>query len=163
MRFDAYLPVPASGSTCGLLVPVSVRAMDAGRAPAALGENVTEMVQVAPAARLVLQVFVCEKSPGFDPPRTMLVVLTDTFSLFVTVTTLTALLVPTLTCPKARLAGIKPTGSTPVPRSVTICGLLGALSVMVIDPLWAPVAVGAKVTTIEHCEFAARVAPQLLI
>ncbi len=61
--------------------------------------------------------------------------LTNTFSLFVTVTTLAALLVPTVTCPKARLAGIKLTGSTPVPFNVTICGLLVALSVMVTEPL----------------------------
>ncbi len=55
-----YLPVPASGSTCGLLVPVSVRFTEARRAPTAVGEKVTEMVQVAPAARPALQVFVCE-------------------------------------------------------------------------------------------------------
>ena len=89
--------------------------------------------------------------------------LTDTFSLLVTVTTFAALLAPPGTCPKARLAGVRLTGSTPVPRNVTTCGLLGALSVIVTDPVWAPVAVGAKVTVIEHCEFGARVAPQLLV
>ena len=65
----------------------------------------------------------------------MLVMLTNTFSLLVTVATFTALLVPTVTCPKARLAGVKLTGSTPVPFNETTCGLLGALSVIVIDPV----------------------------
>jgi len=89
--------------------------------------------------------------------------LTGTFSLLVTVTTLTALLVPTVTCSKARLPGIKLTGRTPVPRKVTTCGLLGALSVMVIDPVLAPVTVGANVTVIEHCEFGAKVEPHVLV
>lgn len=86
-----------------------------------------------------------------------------TFSLFVTVTILAALLVPTATCPKARLAGVRLTGSTPVPLTETTWGLLAALSVMVMVPLCAPATVGANVTIIEHCVLAARVVPQLLV
>jgi hypothetical protein len=53
--------------------------------------------------------------------------------------------------------------SVPTPVSATLCGLLGASSVMVIlaEPL--PVAAGLKVTLIEHFAPAARLAAHVLV
>jgi hypothetical protein len=47
---DGAVPVPVSVTFCGLEVPVSVTVRVPLRAPRALGVNVTEMVQLAPAA-----------------------------------------------------------------------------------------------------------------
>jgi len=68
--------------------------------------------------------------------------------LFVIVTDCDALVVPTATLPKLRLVGEIVTGGTPVPDSVTVCGLLLAVSVMVSDAAGAaPVVAGLKVST----------------
>jgi len=55
--------VPDSVTCCGL--PVALSAIDSVplREPVAVGVNVTLIVQLDPAARLVPQVFVCAKSP----------------------------------------------------------------------------------------------------
>ena len=46
------VPVPVSITCCGLEAPVSVTVSVALRAPRALGVNVIEIVQLAPAARV---------------------------------------------------------------------------------------------------------------
>lgn len=51
----------------------------------------------------------------------------------------------------------------PVPVSATVCGLLGALSVIVRVPARAPAAVGVKVTKIWQVANALIAAPQLLV
>ncbi len=48
------------------------------------------------------------------------------------------------------------------PERLTVCGLPKALSLMVSVPVRVPVAVGVKVTVIEHTPPAARLLPQLL-
>jgi hypothetical protein len=48
----AGAPVPVSETVCGLLVAESVKLKVPDRVPVALGENVTEAVQVAPAAKV---------------------------------------------------------------------------------------------------------------
>lgn len=55
------------------------------------------------------------------------------------------------------------TGAVPVPPSVTVCGLLEALSVIVNEPLRVPLAVGVNVTFTVQLELAATLAPQLLV
>ena len=60
------------------------------------------------------------------------------------------------------MAGVNVAGRTPVPVSVTVCGLLGALSVNVSAPVRAPNTVGVKVTFTVHLAAAARVVPQVL-
>ena len=67
--------------------------------------------------------------------------------LFVRVTVCDALVAPTATLPKFRLVGETVTGAIPVPFSVTVCGLLVAVSVMVSDAAGAaPVVAGLKVS-----------------
>ncbi len=50
--------------------------------------------------------------------------------------------------PRLSAAGLNVSGATPVPVSVTNCGLLPALSVMVSAPVTAPSADGANLTPI---------------
>jgi hypothetical protein len=56
-------PVPLSATVCGDPVALSVMFSVPVRPPAPVGANVTEIVQFAPAATLVPQLFVCAKSP----------------------------------------------------------------------------------------------------
>jgi len=77
--------------------------------------------------------------------------------LLVRVTALAALLVPTAIVPKARLAGERETGVSPVPDRLTIWGETTALSLMVISPEMLPVTEGVKVTVIVHVAPAAKV------
>jgi len=56
------VPLPVSGTVCGLPVALSVTEMLAVRLPVAVGVKVTEMVQLAPAASVLGlsgQVLVC--------------------------------------------------------------------------------------------------------
>jgi hypothetical protein len=74
--------------------------------------------------------------------------LTAVGCLLLTVTVFGALVVVTASFPKAKVAGLTVTGTTPFPVSETVCGLLLALSVIVKVPVRLPVAVGVKVTLI---------------
>jgi hypothetical protein len=68
------------------------------RPPFAEGVNVTLSVQLAPAASVVGlsgQVFVCAKSAALAPLSEMLVMVSAAEPLFVSVTVLAALVVPT--------------------------------------------------------------------
>ena len=88
-------PVPVRLIVCGLPAALSVIAREAVREPVAEGVKVTLIVQLAPAATLVPQVFVCAKSPLLVPVTAMLVMLSAAVPLFVSVTVCAALVVPT--------------------------------------------------------------------
>ena len=66
-----------------------------------------------------------------------------------------------------RLVGARVTAgasaAVPEPLRVTVCGLPGALSVMVNVPGWLPVAVGVKVTLIVQFPPAATEVPQVSV
>ena len=64
-------------------------------APVAVGLNVTLMVQLAAAARLEPQVFVCAKSPLLLPVTVMLVKVNEAVPVFLSVIVLAALVVDT--------------------------------------------------------------------
>ena len=66
------IPVPVSVTDCGLPAELSETVTEAERAPAAVGANVTMIVQVPDAGTLDPQLFVCPKSPGFVPVMVML-------------------------------------------------------------------------------------------
>jgi hypothetical protein len=53
--------------------------------------------------------------------------------------------------------------SIPLPERAAVCGLPGALSVMVAAPVRVPVAVGVNVTLIVQFALAASDAPQVLV
>src|SRR5580692_5654348 len=82
----------------------------------------------------------------------------------VSTTVWAALGIPTLSMPKLRLVGERPTaGAVPVPVSETVWALPLALSVIVIAPLRVPVTVGVKVTLIAQFAPAATLVPQVFV
>jgi hypothetical protein len=103
------------------------------------------MVQLFPAKRFCAHVVVILKSPGFAPTTTnglkvMVVVPTS-----VRVTDCGLLVVPTFWVPKSSFGGASLT-LVPVPASVTICGLVGSLSLIETVALLGPPTSGLKVT-----------------
>jgi hypothetical protein len=77
---------------------------EALREPAAVGVNVTLIVQLAPAATLLAQLFVWAKSPGFVPPRAMFDMLREALPMFESVTLCAVLVVPVSCWLNVRLA-----------------------------------------------------------
>ena len=71
-RPGSPVPSPDTAAVCGLLLALSVTVSVALRVPAAVGVNVTSIEQLAPAARLAPQLFVCAKSPLLAPVKAML-------------------------------------------------------------------------------------------
>jgi len=68
-------PVPLNATDCGLVGSESTKVTAALRTPTAVGRNLTLMVQIRPARRLVPQVLLLNvKSPGFAPVSVMLVI-----------------------------------------------------------------------------------------
>ena len=98
----ADTPVPDSGTVVGLPGALLGTLRTPLRAPAAVGRKVTLMVQLAPAARLVPQLFVWAKSPLAPiAPR----VAADVPG-FLNVTAWAGLVVPTVRLAKVRLDGV---------------------------------------------------------
>jgi hypothetical protein len=79
---------------------------------------------------------------------------------FVSVTVFAAVVVPTVTEPKLKLAG-ESFAVVPVPLSETVCGLPDALSVTLRVALRVPLAVGLKVTLIVQLALTANELPQV--
>ena len=66
--------------------------------------------------------------------------------------------------PKFKVAAERvATEAVPVPVKVTDCGLLVALSVIVIEAVLLPEAMGVKVTLIVQVPFASTEVPQVLV
>jgi hypothetical protein len=134
---------------------------EAARAPEAVGENVTLIAQFDPAARLVAQLFVCEKSPALVPVIPIELIESVALPLFVSVTVCGLLVVPVFCPVKVKLAKLRlAPGAPPIPVRLTDCGLLLALSEMVIEAVRVPAAVGLNTTLIAQLVPAARLAPQ---
>jgi hypothetical protein len=89
------LPVPVRPTVCGLPAALSVRVTAALPVPVAVGVNVTLMLQFAPAATLVPQLFDWLKSPLLAPVTAMLLIVKVALPVFVSVTLCALLLVPT--------------------------------------------------------------------
>jgi len=68
--------------------------------------NLTEMLQLAPAASELEHELVCAKLPGFVPEKPMLLMSNSVVPVFLSVTVCDALLFPGFTDPKFRLAGL---------------------------------------------------------
>ena len=71
------------------------------------------------------------------------------------VTVFAAVVVPTVTVPNPRLAVDNESGAHPVPARLIICGVLLALSAIVISPGTEPTTDGSKVTDIVQAELTA--------
>ena len=139
------IPVPFRLTFWGLPLALSVILKMPDCMPAAPGLKVTLIVQLAPEATLLPQVFVWLNGPVTEIllmskiPRPVLVSLTGC----------AGLLVNTTWSGKVRLVGESVTaGDTPTPVNGSACGLLGALSVTLTVPVRVPVAEGLNVTVI---------------
>ena len=92
------VPVPERLKVCGLPLASSVTVKVAVRPAVAVGVNVTLMVQLELAASVegvIGQLFVWPKSPGFVPPRAMLLMVSGAVPVFESVTVCGALVVLT--------------------------------------------------------------------
>jgi hypothetical protein len=91
------VPVPLNARLCGL--PAASSAIDtlAARLPPAIAENVTDTVQLAPAAKVegdIGQSELCAKSPAFPPMIAMLEIVSGPVPEFVSVADCAVLVVP---------------------------------------------------------------------
>jgi len=134
------------------------------RVPAALGVNVTLIVQLAPAAKLAPQVLVCAKSVVFPVLNPMLVISSELLaSVLVSVTGCEALVVPTFGTAKVsagdRVADAE--GTMPVPVSNVVAGLARPATAMDSIAEREPVAVGLNVTLMVQFAPGAKVVPQV--
>ncbi len=120
-------PVPDSETLCGEVGSASLIVSVALSEAATSGANVTVMVQLELPARDVPQVFVCLKSVGFVPPIAIDAIATAAEPVFVTVTVLPVLVVPTIVELKLRLFA-DTVIAYPVPDRDTVCGEVGSES-----------------------------------
>ena len=90
------VPTPVITTVCGLLEALSVKTMDDFRGPAAVGVNVTWMVQEDPGLRPLPQLLLCAKSPLFDPDLTTLDIVRAVPLAFVSEITWAELAIPTI-------------------------------------------------------------------
>ncbi len=148
---ETEVPIPLSATAPG--EPVALWAIDrlAVSAAATEGLKVTLTEQLAPAATLVFAQPLAAKSAAFVPPTEIAPTLSAALPVLEIFTLSAALVEPTCTLPRDKLMGlIDATGAgittaVPVPPSVTLCGLLGALLTMEKLAARVPAAAGVKV------------------
>jgi hypothetical protein len=158
--------VPLKATDCGELGALSARVNAAVKDPAAVGENVTEKVQLALIASDAPQVVVCANTLEFAPLRAKLVKLSAAFPVFVRVT-VCATLVPATKELKVSAEGERSTagagGAVAVPLSMTLCGVPEALSARYSDAVELAAIDEIKVTEILQLAPAANEVPQVLV
>jgi hypothetical protein len=158
------VPVPVSAAVCGLLGLLSATLKVAVAAAAAVGVNVTLMVQAAPAARVVPQVVVSANKDADVPPMETAMAFKGEVVLLLRVTIFAGLVVLMDWLPKATVAGVRNMpvgGAVPVPVSETVCGLLGSLSPMVSAAFSVAVVEAVKIISMVQFEPAAKVVVQV--
>src|ERR1700674_4240312 len=112
------MPVPDSGTVCGLFAALSVIVMLPVRAPSWVGVKVTLMMQFAPAASVLPQGFVLATGAK-SPLTTMLLMFSVALPVFVIVTLLAVVVVPTTVLPNTSDVGDSvTTGPPPPPQPV---------------------------------------------
>jgi hypothetical protein len=111
------MPLPVRFTACGPFAASSVNVSVPVPVPAEVGENVTPVVQVAPAAMLPTQVLLLIPK---GPLEVTLVKFRAMFWRFVKVTVLAALVVPTTAPLKLSVLEERVTGALPVPERLTV-------------------------------------------
>ena len=156
-------PVPVRDTICGLVGALSVMVNEAVRLPVAVGVNLTLLVQLLLAATELPHVLVSPKSPGLAPVIAMPLTDRAAFPVLFRVTESGVLVVPRVWLGKGKVEGLgMAAGPVPVPVRVTVCGLPGALSVMVTAAVSVEAKVGLNVTLIVQLVPAATDPLQLL-
>ena len=139
--------------------------------PVAVGLNTSDTVQLAPAARVVPQVFAdCTNEVGFAPVNVTPAVSKVTVEelVFCTVITCAPDEEPTETSPHTSLVGLNVSGGEPpppvppVPDRDAVCGEPVALSATESDAVSDPVRVGLNSTETVQLAPAARLEPQVV-
>jgi hypothetical protein len=157
----ARMPVPVKGMAWLPPAALSATVTAPALGPAAVGVNVTLIVQLLPLATLLPQLFVSPKSP------LALIPLIDSGALPVLLkTTLCgALGVLTIWLVKVKLAGVNSTTGvgSPLPANGIVSGESDALSVIITEPYLFPAAVGVNVTLITQLKPAPKLAGQVLV
>lgn len=111
------MPVPFRLTACGEVAALSVTVKEAAAAPVALGLKVIEIVQLAAGATVVPQVVVLVNDVACAPVILMppVVIFKTPLPVFLSVTTFTALAVPTVVLKNVSVFGVnKTTGTTAV-------------------------------------------------
>ena len=94
---------------------LSVTETEAERTPAEVGAKLTEIVQLAPAARLLAQLFVCLKSAVLVPVTAMPLIESAAVPVLDNVSVWAAALVPMVWLPNDTLDGFSDACGTPTP------------------------------------------------
>ena len=162
VKVGAAVPVPVRVMVCG--VPVALSAIDrlALSVPVAAGLNSTETVQLAPAARVELQVVAdLRKELTLVPAIVSEVRVTEPVPVFLIVTVCAAVVEPSVVEAKVRLEGVSETvkvwAAVPVPVMFSDWVPVQALSSTSKVAVSVPVAAGLKLMVATHEEPAARV------
>lgn len=158
------VPVPVRVTVCGLPVALSETETAPVRAPAAVGLKVTLMVQLAPFACDVPQLFVCEKSAALAPVIVIPEIESVPLPVLNRVTPLTGLDLPIAWFGNVTVEVLKLTlDAIPLPVRDAVCGLPEALSLTETLPDRVPAPTGVKVTLIVQLVATAREEPQVLV
>jgi len=107
------LPLPESGTVCGLPGALLAMLSVAERVPAAVGVKVTVIVHEAPAASVDPQVVVRAKSPALVPVMLVPLMVNEADPVLVRVTVRGALVVPTAWAAKTSVEGFSETAAAP--------------------------------------------------
>jgi hypothetical protein len=159
VKMKPAVPVPDRVAVTALLLTLSTTVTAPVETPVVVGANVTFIVQDAFALSEAEQLFVWEKGP-----LTVMLMPRDAAKLFLRFSGWAAPVLPALVPPKVKLAGESVSGGViPVPLKLTVCGLLVALSITLIEPVAAPAVVGLKETMIVQNAFALSEAEQLFV
>jgi len=135
VKLGAAVPVPLRLVDCGEPAALSVTERAAVKLAAETGLNVTEIVQLPPAASDVPQVLDWEKSLEFAPPIEMPLIGSGALPVLLRVIVCAALLVPD-TAVKLSDAGVRvATGAATTAVEKSAITLSGALMVIVVDAL----------------------------
>jgi hypothetical protein len=166
VRFST--PVPLNDTVCGLVMALCTSVKFPVRGPAPFGLKRKVMAQVRLGARvagLTGHVLVWVNSPAAVLPvglTAMLLIVSRILCLLVTVSVVAALTVPAVWLANGVMA-VNVTGAVAVPVKGTVCGLPGALLVIVKSPFRTPSPVGLNATLIEHVPAGAILPAQLLV
>jgi len=128
------VPVPVKLAGCGLPGSESGTSRFAVRGPGAVGVNCTEAVHKAPGAKLLPQLLLARKSPGFVPATLTPPMLKVVVPVFCIVTGTAADAVAKVRVPNDRVRGDNDT-AVPIAVILTVCGLLGSESEIVRVPV----------------------------
>lgn len=116
------MPVPVSGTVCGLPLALSLMLNVAERILATVGEKVTPALMLLPGATVAGSAGgLRAKSPGFAPESARFEITRLPVPLFCKVIVVELLVVPTVWFPKAALLGLTVIeGTTPLPDSAKV-------------------------------------------